>query len=379
MSAAPAAALRVAHLDTGREWRGGQAQILMLAEGLARRGVSNVLLAPPGPLLERAKSRGIETESWRSAGDLDLFALARAVSILRACPVDVVHCHSARAHSLGVPAARITGARAVIVSRRVAEAVARHPMSALKYRLPVDRYLCVSRAVMATLHDAGVPESKLALVPSGVILSPPALTERTSVRALIGAPESAPVVVTPAALTAEKRHEDLLEAAQAVLQQLPEVRFVWLGDGPRRAALERRRDQLGLAQRVFLLGFRPDGRALVAQCTVAALASDLEGIATALIEAQADGVPAVATRVGGIPEVVQDGVSGRLVPARDPSALAAALIEALCQPERARAWSEQARLGVMQFDIERTVQRTLDEYRRVLEAHAQTARNLPLN
>jgi glycosyltransferase involved in cell wall biosynthesis len=67
--------------------------------------------------------------------------------------------------------------------------------------------------------------------------------------------------------------------------------------------------------------------------------------------------------------VVQDGVSGRLVPARDPSALAAALIEALRQPERARAWSEQARLGVMQFDIERTVQRTMDEYRRVLEAH----------
>src|SRR5204862_2159553 len=92
VSAAPAAALRVAHLDTSREWRGGQAQVLMLAEGPARRGISNVLLAPPGPLLERAKSRGIETESWRSAGDLDLCALARAVAILTARPVDVVHC-----------------------------------------------------------------------------------------------------------------------------------------------------------------------------------------------------------------------------------------------------------------------------------------------
>jgi glycosyltransferase involved in cell wall biosynthesis len=374
VSAAPAAALRVAHLDTGRQWRGGQAQILLLAEGLARRGVSNVLLAPPGPLLQRARSRGLETESWRSAGDFDLFALARAVSLLRERTVDVVHCHSARAHALGVPAARLAGARAVIVSRRVAEAVAGHPLSALKYRLPVDRYLCVSRAVMGTLQGAGVPEGKLALVPSGVSLSPPALTEGPpSLRALIGAPESAPVVVTPAALTPEKRHEDLLEAARAVLQQVPEARFVWLGEGPRRAALEQLRDQLGLAQRVFLLGFRPDARALMAQCTVAALASDLEGIATALIEAQADGVPVVATRVGGIPEVVQDGVSGRLVPARDPSALAAALIEVLTQPERARAWSGQARLGMMQFDIERTVDRTLEEYQRVLEAHARTA------
>jgi len=89
-------------------------------------------------------------------------------------------------------------------------------------------------------------------------------------------------------------------------------------------------------------------------------------------------VPVVATRVGGIPEVVLDGVSGRLVPPCDPAALGAALIEALTCPERARAWAEQARLGVMQFDIERTVERTLNEYRRVLESRAQTARNLPL-
>ena len=371
MSAAPAAPLQVAHLDTGRDWRGGQAQILMLAERLAARGVSNVLLAPPSPLLERAQSRGLEGIPWRSAGDLDALALLRAVSILRARRVDVVHCHSARAHAVGVPAARIAGVRAVIVSRRVAEPVAQHPLSALKYQLPVDRYLCVSRAVMETLRAAGVPASRLALVPSGVVLSPPPVTgEQISVRTLIGAPELAPVVVTPAALTAEKRHEDLLEAAQAVLRQVPEVRFVWLGEGPRRAELERLRDRLGLSQRVFLVGFRPDARALVAQCTVAALASELEGIATALIEAQADGVPVVATRVGGIPEVVEDGVSGRLVPARDPGALAAALIEALTQQGRALSWAEQARLGVMQFDIERTAERTLEEYRRALEGHS---------
>lgn len=378
MSAALAAGLKVAHLDTGREWRGGQAQILMLIEGLARRGVSNLLLAPVGPLLERAKSRGIEVTPWRPAGDLDFLALARAAAALRTARVDVVHCHSARAHAVGVPAARIAGARAVLVSRRVADPVAIHPLSALKYRMPVDRYLCVSRAVMETLRAAGIPAAKLALVPSGVVLAPPQPAERVSVRQLIGAPENTPVVVTPAALTAEKRHQDLLASAEAVLRAVPEARFVWLGEGPRRAELERMRDQMGLAQRVFLAGFRPDARALVAQCTVVALASEREGIATTLIEAQAEGVPVVATRVGGVPEVVEDGVSGRLVPPCDPAALGAALIEALTRPERARAWAEQARLGVRQFDIERTVERTLDEYRRVLESRAQAARNLPL-
>ena len=362
-----ATSLRVAHLDTGRTWRGGQAQVMQLMEGLARRGAVNLLLAPPGPLLDRARAAGFAAREWAPLGDADVGALVQAALELRSWRPDVSHAHTARAHAVGVPAARLAGARAVIVSRRVAEPVAGHPFSALKYRLPVDRYLCVSRAVIASMRGSGVPEEKLALVPSGVRLTSPPMGS-PSLRATIGAPEGAPLVGTLAALTREKRHVDLLAAARMVLDQVPEARFVWLGEGPLRRELERERGRLGLESQVFLLGFRPDARALMAQCTVATLASELEGVGTALIEAQADGVPVVATAVGGIPEVVTDGITGRLVPRRDPAALAAALIEALGNPERAAGWAEQARLSVVQFDIERTVERTLEEYERALNA-----------
>ena len=374
MSHAAGETLRVAHLDTGRDWRGGQAQILMLLEGLAARGVSSLLLAPPGPLLERARHHGFATHSWSPFADWDPAALARATFLLRAVRADVVHCHSARAHAVGVPAARIAHARAVLVARRVAEPVARNPISALKYRLPVDRYLCVSRAVMEIMRASGVPGESLALVPSGVRLTPVSRdASAPSLRSWLGVPEDTPLIGTLAALTAEKRHEDLLAAARLVLATEPHVHFVWLGDGPRRAELERLRDQLGLRSNVHLAGFRPEARALMAQCTVVALASELEGIATALIEAQADSVPVVATAVGGVPEVVADGVTGRLVAPKDPAAMAAALIEVLEHPERARAWVEQARLGVTQFDIERTVERTLVEYQRALGARTGAA------
>ena len=346
--------------------------MLLLMQGLAERGVTNMLLAPPGPLLERARESGFAAHEWAPVGDWDLVGLLRASSRLRAWRGDVVHAHTARAHAVGVPAARWSGARAVIVSRRVAEPVATHPLSALKYRMPVDRYLCVSRAALAALRASGVPESRLVLVPSGVRLPSPA-SPGASLRAIVGAQADAPLIGTLAALTAEKRHEDLLAAAGRVLAELPEARFVWLGDGPRRGELERLRGRLGLDSRVHLLGFRPDARALMAQCTVAALVSDLEGLGTALIEAQADGVPVVATAVGGVPEVISDGETGRLVPPRDPGALGAALIEVLRDPEGARRRAEQARLAVMQFDIERTVERTLEEYERALGAGSGAA------
>ena len=359
--------LRVVHLDTGRDWRGGQVEVLALAEGLTRRGLCNRLLAPRGPLLERAIAQGLQAAAWTPIGDADLLALARAVLDLRRRRPDVVHCHSARAHAVGVPAARLAGVPVVVVSRRVAVPVSRHPLSALKYRMPVDRYLCVSAAVLASMRASGVPESRLALVPSGVRLaSGDAGESGPSLRALAGWPEDAPVVGTFAALTAEKRHVDLLAAVPGVLARQPRARFAWIGEGPLRARLERAIRAAGLERNVALLGFRSDARSLLRQCTVAALASELEGICVALLEAQVEGVPVVATAVGGVPEVVTDGVTGRLVPPGNPSAMAAALLEALERPDRAKRWAEQAHLGVMQFDVERMIERTLAEYERCL-------------
>jgi glycosyltransferase involved in cell wall biosynthesis len=351
---------RVAHLDTGREWRGGQAQVLLLARGLEQRGVHNLVLAPPGPLLERARAEGLETLAWRVRGDWDVSAVFRAREALRRFAPDVAHCHDARSHAVGVPAARLAGVSAVVVSRRVAFPI----RNQLKYRMPVDRYLCVSRAVAETMRAAGVPAERLAVVPSGIVLDRAAATD---LRGLIGVPPNAPLVGTAAALTAEKRHEDLIDAAAQVDARLPDVHFVWMGEGPRRAILERLRDARGLGGRIHLLGFRADARGLIGQCTVAALASEAEGVATSLLDAQASGVPVVATRVGGIPEVVRDGVTGRLVPAADPTALAAALVEILTNADLHLVMSRAASAWAAEFHIDRTVERTLQEYRLVLE------------
>jgi len=366
--------VRIVHLDTGREWRGGQAQVLLLLEALRARGHESRLLAPRGPLLERARDLGFHGTPWRPLFEWDAGAALGALDAIRKARAEIVHCHSAHAHPPGVAAAWLARVP-VVVSRRVDFSVARSPLSALKYRMPVDRYLCISRGVIEAMAGSGVPRRLLALVPSGVALPPPnsgagRSTGDADLRALIGAAADATVIGTVAALAPHKNHADLARAAAIVLARRPEVRFAWIGEGECRPALERQLAVLGIKDCVHMLGFRADARALLAQFDVFALASYLEGLGTSLLDAQALSVPVVATAVGGIPEVVEHGRTGLLAPARDPQAFAEALLSTLGDPAAARRRADAARVSVRAFSAEATAERTLQEYDTVRRARS---------
>ena len=358
--------MKILHLDTGRTWRGGQAQVLLLLRGLRERGHESVLLGPEGPLADRVQALGLEVVPWRVLGDWDPLArLACGRAIARTAPA-LVHAHSAHAHAAGAGAARRAGVP-FVVARRVDFRVAANPWSAHKYRLPVDRYLAISRGVRDVLLAAGIPAAKIALVPSGIELPDPAeAAAAPDLRAELGLPREAPILGTVAALAPHKDHATLLEAAARVCAARSDVHFVWIGEGECRVPLERRRAALGLEKRVHLAGFRPGARALIPQFTLFVLSSSLEGLCTSLLDAQALGAPIVATATGGIPDVVADGESGRLVPPRDPAALAAALLAALADPAARARWAERARSTVRAFEWHHTVDRTIEVYRDVL-------------
>lgn len=361
--------MRIAHLDTGRTWRGGQAQVLLLMRELRERGHVQHLLAPAGPLLERARSEGLEVTEWNARGEWDLFAFAHATRVLAGFAPEVAHAHSAHAHAIGVPAARAAGVEAVCVARRVDFRVRTNPFSVLKYALPVDRYVCISDGVRAAMLASGVPASRLALVPSGVDFAEVrAAGDRPvpDLREWLGIPAGAPVVGTVASLAPHKDHRLALEAVPAVLAAVPDAHFVWLGEGECRPALEQRRSALGLEARVHMPGFHPEPWALMRQFTVFLLSSHLEGLCTSLLDAQVLGVPIVATAVGGVPEVVHDGISGRLVRGLEPALVASAVVEALRDPAARREWVEGARRTVEAFSIGNTAERTLETYAEVL-------------
>ncbi len=371
--------MRVAHVDTGRDWRGGQTQVLLLLRGLRRRGHDVILAAPDAPLASRVLSEGIPWLPLGAGGELDLGAGARLAGQLGAFAPEALHAHTARAHTL----ARDAGARLsvpVLVSRRVLAPVGTNPFSRRKYGRGVARYLCISRAVMDVMLGGGIPAELLALVPSAVdVRALAAIRERVArdaaevrLRELIGAAPDAVVVGAVGAMTREKGVEVFAAAAIEALRAMPECHAVWIGDGPERSRLERARAASGLGGRLAVLGRREDAHELLAQLTLFVSTSRHEGLGTAVLEAQALGVPVVVTDSGGVRDAVEDGVNGRIV--REPGSVGRALIEMLGDPGLRQRWSRAGLASVEAFDADLMVERTLAEYSSVAlgAGHART-------
>jgi len=328
--------MRILHIDTATEWRGGQNQIVLTAEGQSALGHDVRILANErGQLAERASRAGLSVERARvGRGDLSWRTLTSILRTVSAFLPDVLHVHE----SHGIPGAILAAASSKPRPRLVASRRVDFPLrlaSRLKYSR-LDRVLAVSRAVRNVLVSSGFPKKKIALVLEGVKDRPPAGGGQQTLRAL-GVPEGAPLVGNVAQLVDHKDHETLLRAAAFVVKTEPECRFLICGDGPLRSSLVSLASSLGIGDRVIFAGFRSDLDALIPCFDVFCLSSHMEGLGTSVLDAMCFSRPVVATRAGGIPDAVIDGETGRLAPPRDASALSQALLDTLASPEaRAR-------------------------------------------
>jgi glycosyltransferase involved in cell wall biosynthesis len=223
--------------------------------------------------------------------------------------------------------------------------------------------IVVSRAIQRVVEKGGLAPDTLRLVYEGVPQRSPQAGGREELAAL-GVPPGAPVVGNVAALTGHKDHATLVEAMALLRPRAPEARLVIAGEGELRSTLESLVRHRGLDERVVFAGFRGDLDRILPAFSIFCLSSHLEGLGTSLLDAMSFGLPVVATAAGGIPEAVEDGVSGRVVPPRDPPALAGALAEVLGDEETRRTLGDAGRRVFLErFTADRMVEETL----RVLE------------
>ncbi len=360
--------LRVLHVDSERSWRGGERQVLELMRRQRARGDDPHLAAPPGSALaSRATAEGFPIHPVPMRGTWDLLSAFRLARLHRTLRPDVAHWHAARAHALGAVASALAPGPARILSRRVDFPVRRTPGSRLLYALPIDTIIAISNGVRDALVRSGVPAGRIHVVPSGIDLGVhEGGYDRAGLRARLGVSDGEVLVLQVAALAPHKSQVDFLRAASLVHGRSARIRFWLAGEGPLREALEAAHRKLGLGETVRLLGHRDDVLDLYRAADLFCLSSYLEGLGTSILDAMAAGLPIVATRVGGIPEVVSDGETGILVPPRDPGALADAIMALAGDPGRRRAMGAKGRVRVRDFSADRTEEGTRRVYREAI-------------
>ena len=367
------------HVNTEPTWRGGEQQTLYLLEGLRRRGHPVALCAAPGsPLYERALAEGIETFGISIRSEADVVAVLRVAGVLRRLKPRLIHMHTSHAHTIGVCGAALTGLDIRrVVSRRVNFSIYRHSFFGLnwvKYCYGVDRYLAVSSSVRDVLVRDGVNRDRIRVVHSGV--DPARFERRTSERSELlnewDLPEDVPLVGSIGALVPYKGITHFVEAAAELYRKRP-CSFVVVGDGELRGELMRQVRSRGLDQCFRMVGFRRDIGSVIRALDLFVFPTLEEGLGTSLLDALLLECPTIATRVGGIPEVIEDGVDGLLVAAGDPAALARAAERLLDAPDEARRMARAGRGKVLeQFHVDGMVDATLRSYCEVLGEEPST-------
>jgi len=225
-----------------------------------------------------------------------------------------------------------------------------------------DRVVAVSEAVAVAMARRGVPRARLAVVRNGTIGTP-----RLADQPVPELPRLAhPSIVTVAGMYERKGIRDLLHAFATLREQVPAAVLYLVGEGPDRAAMEALAMQIGIAQHVRFEGFVADPRAYLAQADVFVLASHNEPAGLVLCEARETGRAIVATRVGGIPEMLDDGAAGLLVPPHDPAALAQALGQLLGDPSMHAALAARAPQNLDKFSVQQVSDGYLAIYERTL-------------
>jgi glycosyltransferase involved in cell wall biosynthesis len=359
--------MRSLHLDTARTWRGGQNQVLLLVTGLESAGHPAVLVSHEDGELRRRAGEGLRYVGFAPRSEFDVHAAWQLAKILADVKPDVVHAHDPMGVALAAMALQMQHGLErrprMVAARRVDFHLKRHALSRWKYR-QIDLFIAASKAIAGVLADDGVPADRIAIVHDGIDLSFVDRQPALDVHKTFWLPHGAPVVGNVAALAGHKGQRHLVAAAARVCREVPDARIVILGEGDERPALERQIKELGLERHVLLAGFRPDAIGLMKAFDVFVMSSVTEGLGSAVLEAMACRRPVVATRAGGIPEVVEDGVSGLLVPPADEDALADAIVRVLRDPSVAASLSAAGRTRVESaFSVEMMVEGTLRAYR----------------
>jgi glycosyltransferase involved in cell wall biosynthesis len=298
------------------------------------------------PFVTAARASGMPVHFVRGHNQYDPRLIWRVVELARALRADIVHAHEVKSDVIAYLASKLR--RVPIVTTMhgwIGNGTKQRLFIALDRRVArgFDRVIAVSEKMKRDLIDAGVSSDRIRLLHNAIVVERYRRTGRGGLlQEIANGPMPRPVLVSIGRLSREKGHADLVQALATVVGRGHRVSLVLAGDGPERGALVEQIRALGLESSVYLPGYLAEPQRLLEETDLMVLPSHTEGLPNAALEALVMEVPVLATRVGGTPEVITDGETGRLVPPHDPAALAEGIESFLAN--RA-AWTTMARRG----------------------------------
>lgn len=378
--------LRICHVMTADLWAGAEVQLATTASYLARTDLDvTAVLFNDGRLADELRNLGIDVTVIDEARHNSLAIVASLARFLIERRIEVVHTHRYKDTVLGTIAARLAGVPYVVRTmhglREPMEGWNRVKFGAYEQldnvmlRRFADRVIAVSNRMAGTLIANGFKSSQVTTIHNGIDLATvvPSRSAEDMKREL-GVTDASIVIGAVGRLSPVKGHGTLIHAARLILDRVPRARFVIAGDGPLQSELKSLAARTGIDRACVFLGARADINDVIAALDVFVLPSLSEGLPMAVLEAMAAGKPVVVSRVGGLPEVIQQGTSGVLVPPGDAPALAAACVDLANDRERAaRIGAEAKRVVTTEFSHERSGAAVVDLYRSLARRQVRRA------
>jgi glycosyltransferase involved in cell wall biosynthesis len=320
----------ILHTEWSEGFGGQEMRILLEIHQHLKEGHGVALLAPPeSPVLMTAKDQGIEVIPLKIRHAFDLQALWRIKKILGEKRIEVLHTHSSVDSWVASLAGKWAGVPVLVRTRHISVPAKTHRLNKI-YALP-DAIITTGNQIRQTLIDGyHLSGERVFSIPTGVDTNrffprPPDVKLKKE----LGLPEGALVITLAAVLRAQKRHELVIAAAPTILQKYPQARFLFVGEGPRRDLITEELRRTHMESFFLMTGHRDDLPEILAITDLGVVSSQAEGVPQFLLQTMAMAKPMVATRVGGIPEIIEDGVNGLLIPPEDPQALAGAVLKLL--------------------------------------------------
>lgn len=330
------APLKVLHISNAMSWRGGEQQIAYMVEELAELGVEQMMVvAQNSRMHEYCRQKAIRHIAVTKRWSVDPGVAKKINTTVKQFGAHLLHAHDAHAHTSCLLAYLLFGCRIpLILHRRVDFPIGQTLLSRYKYNhSQVAKIICVSEAIQQVIEPVITNKDKLTIVHSGVdaekFYKPPS----HSLRQEFGISTDVKLVGNSAALTGHKDYFTFLRTAQKIIQQQPRTCFAIIGDGELYDELLAYRDELGLTNAVIFTGFRNDITDILPELDVLLFTSEMEGLGTTVLDAYAAGVPVVATRAGGVPEMAEEGQSALVADVKDVDGLAHHVVRLLQEPD----------------------------------------------